>query len=142
MSNSREQIYKEYFEQHPLHKLIGIKIDRIESKKAEVSIPINSNTINIAGSLHGGVIYLVSDVASFVSLEHSLGESEYAVTIDLQCSVYKAASDSTILFKAELTKRTRRLAFINVQVFGGEQDLIAEARVTKAIIKKVPETLK
>lgn len=142
MNAPRSNVYKKYIDKSPLHQFLGVKVESIEEGISRISIPINSHTLNTAGSLHGGVIYLVSDVAALAALGPCLNEDEFAVTIDIQCSVYKGTTNGTVIFQGCVAKRTRRLAFINVEVINGKGDLVAETRVTKAITHHVPEILK
>lgn len=68
MSEDRAKIYRRNIEGAPLHRFLGFKIERINKREALVSMPVNKHTLNPAGSLHGGVVYLVSDVASFAAI--------------------------------------------------------------------------
>ena len=140
--DTRAKIYKRNIEGAPLHQFLGLEIEKIGDREARLTMPINSHTLNLAGSLHGGAIYLAADVAAFAAIGTILSENEFAVTIDMQCSVYKGTTSGPIVFRAKVTRRTRRLAFMNVEVSDGEGNLIAETRVTKAITKTVPEVFK
>lgn len=138
----REEIYRKNIEGSPLHNFLGIKIEQMGKGEAKLSIPSDSHTLNPAGSLHGGVIYLVSDVASFAALGPSLEAGEFPVTIDIQCSVYRGTKEGPVFFQAKVATRTRRLAFINVEVRDAGGVLLAETRVTKAVTGKVPEAFR
>lgn len=138
----REEIYRKNIEESPLHSFLGIKIERLDHGEALLSINTDSHTLNPAGSLHGGVIYLVADVASFAALGPSLEAGEFPVTIDIQCSVYRGTNNGPVFFRSKVATRTRRLAFMNVEVRDAGDVLLAEARVTKAITVKVPEAFR
>jgi len=135
----RAYTYKKNIEEASLHKFLGLNIEKIENGEALLSMPVQGSTLNPAGSLHGGVVYLAADVAAFSAIGSILCEDEFAVTIDIHCSIYKGTRNGPILYKAKVAKRTRRLAFINVEVTDYDVNLIAEARVTKAITRPVPK---
>lgn len=142
MTINNAEIYKRNVEGAPLHQALGLNIDIMEEGESRVTMPTQNYTLNPAGMLHGGVVYLVADVASFAAVGSILGPDEFAVTIDIQCSIYKGTKAGPIVFRASVTRRTRRLAFMNVKVSDGEGALIAEARVTKAITGTVPNGFK
>lgn len=139
MNQARADIYKRNIEGLPLHRFLGLKIENIGEGESTVTIPVDSHTVNPAGTLHGGVVYMVSDVAAFAAIGPVLGEDEFAVTIDVQTSVYRGAADGQVVFRARVTSRTKKFAFMNVEVINGSGKLLAETRVTKAILNTVPE---
>lgn len=139
----RLSIYNESMEGLPLHQFLGLKVEELGGGNSRVSIPINSNTLNVAGKLHGGVTYTVSDVAAFLALSSLLEPGEFAVTIDYQCSIYRGTGSGPVIFNARVTRRAHRLAFMNVEVLSPGGELLAEARVTKAITRRqAPEIYK
>lgn len=138
MSISRAKFYKRYLEETPLHRFLGVNIENLGENKSLVSVPINSNTLNMVGSLHGGVIYVVSDVAALAALGPSLSESQFALTINIQCSIYKGTTIGPVIFRGHVVSRSRRLAFINVEVTDGNGNLVAESRLCKAITNSIP----
>lgn len=135
-------VYQKNIEELPLHRFLGLKIESMGEGEARVTVPVDNQTINPAGNLHGGVVYLVSDVTAFAALGPSLGEGEFAVTIDYHSGIYRGTTSGPVVFQARVASRTRRLAFINVMVTGGDGALLAEARVTKAITHAVPKVFK
>ncbi|MFZ5597785.1 MAG: PaaI family thioesterase [Bacillota bacterium] len=142
MKEDRLEIYREIIDSTPVHRFLGVKIESMGDNQSTVSIPADSHTLNAAGNLHGGVTYLVSDVAAFAALGPSLSGEEFCVTIDYNCSIYRATSTGPVVFRARVATRTRRLAFINVSVTDEKNVLLAEARVTKAITRSVPGPFK
>lgn len=142
MNGEKARIYKRNIEGAPLHQFLGLKIESIGEGHSRVSVPVNDHTLNPAGSLHGGIIYIIADVAAFAALGPVLGEDEFAVTIDIHCSIYKATTSGPIIFKGRVTSRTRRLAFLNTEISDGDGKIIGEARVTKSIVNTVPESFR
>ncbi len=103
---------------------------------------MDSHTLNPAGTLHGGIVYMVDDVAAFAAIGPVLGNDEFAVTIDIQTSMYKGTTGGKAVFRARVASRSRKIAFMNVEVTDGNGKLLAETRVTKAILNNVPEPFK
>jgi len=134
--------FKRMIEELPLHKFLGLKISSVGELEASLIIVVGDSTINPAGSLHGGVIYLMADVSSSVAIETSLSSDEHAVTIDTQTSIYRGTTEGEVTFQALVARRTRRLAFINVKITDSEGQLIAESRITKAIVNGVHSSKK
>lgn len=142
MNLDRAKTYKQNVESNPLHQYIGLKIESMEKGEARIVIPVDGNTRSASGHLHGGVIYLVSDVAAFTALGPILDNGEYGLTIDIQCSIFRGTKNGIAVFQAQVTNRSRRLATMDVKVNDSEGNLVAECRVTKAITSMVPEAFR
>ena len=118
----------------PLHRLLGLQ--EVESREgaghlAIVVSPMNSSP---AGGLHGGVVYLLSDVCAMVGLLSRLPADQHAVTHAIHVSIMRsAATGDRVTFDSRITRLGRHLCFCEVVVQSGEKTL-ATARVTKSLI--------
>lgn len=118
----------------PYHHYLGLQKLEAETGHGRLQLVIEEQLINPAGALHGGVLYSVLDVVSYLALLSQLEAKQEAVTHDIHVSVMRAAKlGQQLNFSATLEKLGKRLAFIEAKARCGEQ-LIASARVTKSII--------
>ncbi|MES1938858.1 thioesterase superfamily protein [Salinisphaera sp. T5B8] len=120
---------------HPLHRHLGIeRVDSAEGR-ARLSITVGDNTVNPAGVLHGGVLYLLCDVCAYAGLLSQLAATTQAVTHDIHVSIMRAArAGEVVVFESHPLRVGRRVAFIDVSAHVGER-LVAQARVTKTLFE-------
>ena len=122
---------------HPLHRQLGLHQLEATAGRAELSARIaGKSTLNPAGVMHGGVLYVLSDVAAYAATLSMLDPSEEAVTHDLHISVLRGSSSGAeIALSAQVLRRGRKLVFIQVQAHADDH-LLATATVTKSVIAR------
>lgn len=117
-----------------LHRHLGIGPIHAAHGRAHFEVRAGEALLNPAGSLHGGVIYTLCDVACYCALLTQLAPDEEAATHDLQVSLLRGArADQVLRFEGEVLKRGRQLAFGSAQVHANGK-LLARAQVTKSIL--------
>jgi uncharacterized protein (TIGR00369 family) len=124
----------------PLHRLLGMA--EVESREGagHLAIAVSAMSSSPAGGLHGGVIYLLSDVCAMVGLLSRLPADQFAVTHDIHVSVMRSAAlGDRVTFDSRITQLGRRLCFCEVVVQSGGKTL-ATARVTKSLVP-APEAM-
>jgi uncharacterized protein (TIGR00369 family) len=119
---------------HPLHRLLGAQEWQSREGAGHLSIEVSALISSPAGGLHGGVVYLLSDVCAMVGLMSRLPVDQHAVTHDIQVSVMRSAAlGDRVSFDSTITHLGRRLCFCEVVVQSGGKTL-ATARVTKSLV--------
>ena len=117
-----------------LHRFIGVEFNTASNGKAHLSFIVRANMVTPGGSLHAGYLYTVCDLAAYVALMTLLAADEGAVTHDLHVSVMRPAQvDERVDIRAEVVRRGRTIAFVDVRAFAGER-LLASARATKSLV--------
>ena len=118
----------------PLHRLLGVQDVESRDGAGHLAIEVSDLNSSPAGGLHGGVVYLLSDVCAMVGLLSRLPADQHAVTHDIHVSVMRsAAMADRVTFDSRITQLGRRLCFCEVVVQSGDRTL-ATARVTKSLI--------
>ena len=85
--------------------------------------------------LHGGVVYTLLDVASFLALLPHLSDDEHAVTHDLTVSLLRpVVADERVDVTGTVLRRGRGVAFMRAEAAVDEQ-VVAAAQVTKSIVR-------
>ncbi len=121
--------------EHPLHRAMGVETIEASAGRSRIELAIGANAVNMAGVLHGGVVYTVCDMACYAALLTLLPEGDYAVTHDIHVSLLRAARlGDRIVFSGRVIKRGRGIAFMEAEAHCGDQ-LLARATVTKSILK-------
>jgi len=120
---------------HPLHRALGIEDVRSQDGAGHLAIVVGGISCSPVGGLHGGVIYLLSDVCAMVGLLSRLPAGAHAVTHDIQVSVMRSAAlGERVSFQSHIVQLGRRLCFCEVLVRSGERTL-ATAKVTKSLLQ-------
>ena len=125
---------------HPLHRHLGVTCARSEDGRGSFCFTVGDTTVNPAGALHGGVLYLLCDVCAYMGLLSSLSGDLEAVTHDIHVSVLRgAARGDTVEMASHILKKGKNLCFIDVTATVSGQP-IATARITKSLIRISPKT--
>jgi acyl-coenzyme A thioesterase 13 len=101
------------------------------------SLKIEQEHCNYYGTLHGGCTATLVDVISTFALVDDTEESlkQLGVTVNMNIDYMKAGRlDSEIIIDAQLKKRGKKLAFLDVEIRDKESnDLLAKGSHTKFI---------
>jgi uncharacterized protein (TIGR00369 family) len=119
----------------PLHRFLGMELRDPAEPSAGIWFPVAPPAQNQAAVLHGGVVYTLMDVASFLALLPSLSDAEHAVTHDLTVSLLRpVAADERVDVTGTVLRRGRQVAFMRAEATVGGQ-VVAAAQVTKSVVR-------
>jgi uncharacterized protein (TIGR00369 family) len=119
----------------PLHRFLGMELRDPAEPSAGIWFPVAPPAQNQAAVLHGGVVYTLMDVASFLALLPSLSDAEHAVTHDLTVSLLRpVAADERVNVTGTVLRRGRQVAFMRAEATVGGQ-VVAAAQVTKSVVR-------
>ncbi len=119
----------------PLHRFLGMQLRDPAEPSAGVWFPVDSPAQNQVELLHGGVIYTLMDVASFLALLPSLGDGEHAVTHDLTVSLLRPVSaGKRVDVTGAVLRRGRAVAFMRAEATV-DGAVVAAAQVTKSVVQ-------
>lgn len=119
---------------HPYHQYLDLEDFNSNEGTGSLTLKVSDKHINPAGVLHGGVVYSVLDVVSYIALLSKLTAKQEAATHDIHVSVMRPAkAGDTVSFVAQIEKLGKSLAFITSKA-KVDGKTIATARVTKSII--------
>ena len=118
----------------PLHRFLGVELRDELDPAAGIRFPVGESAANQAEMLHGGVVYALLDVASFLALLPSLQEGEHAVTHDLAASLLRpVAAGAIVELSATVLRRGRAVAFMRAEATV-DGALVATGQVTKTVL--------
>jgi uncharacterized protein (TIGR00369 family) len=119
----------------PLHRFLGMELRDPAEPAAGIWFPVAGPAQNQAALLHGGVVYTLLDVASFLALLPHLGDDEHAVTHDLTVSLLRPVSaDKRVDITGTVLRRGRAVAFMRAEATVDGQ-VVAAAQVTKSVVR-------
>ncbi len=105
--------------------LVGIKIDEIAVGSGTCSLMITDNHLNPAGTLHGGVLFTMLDVASGLSGMVKENGTRSLVTQCADIHFLKAAKGKKLIAKGTLIKDGRNTAVVRADAFSDDGTLVA-----------------
>lgn len=126
--------YLPQVENHPLHRFIGVERIHAQDGAAQIELKLGPGAVNPIGVFHGGVAYMLCDMACYSALLSVLADGENAVTHDIHVSLLRAAQlGDTVVARGRVIKRGRAVAFMEAEIHCGDR-LLARATVTKSIL--------
>lgn len=124
----------------PLHQACGLEIISAARGVSHVRFQVNEFTGNLGGTLHGGILYSMLDVAAFMALSTALRPGQHAVTVDIHCAVCAPAMPGEFVeVEAQVDRSGATLGFMRVEAYvldeEGRRRTVGTGHVTKAVIK-------
>ena len=99
---------------------------------AELTLPVSEQVVNMVGTLHGGAIATLVDVAGTIAIMAADQEHRPGVTTDLNVSYFAAGRlGDTVTARARTLKSGKTLAFVSVHLSNQDGTLLAHGRMTK-----------
>ena len=119
----------------PLHRFLGMELRDPAQPAAGIWFPVAGPAQNQAAMLHGGVVYTLLDVASFLALLPHLSDDEHAVTHDLTVSLLRpVTAGKRVDVRGTVLRRGRAVSFMRAEATV-EGEIVAAAQVTKSVVR-------
>jgi uncharacterized protein (TIGR00369 family) len=119
----------------PIAKLLGFTLVHIELARSVVQMEAGPQHANPMGTLHGGVLCDLADLAMGVAMATSLEDDESFTTLDLTTKYFKPVWSSPLRATGDLVKRTRSLGFIECDVHDEKGSLVAKSFSTCMVLR-------
>ena len=110
----------------PVARLIGFGITHVEPSAATAEMETDPERhANPMGTLHGGIICDLADLAMGTAMATTLEENESFTTLDLTTKFFKPIWKAHLRADARVVKRTRSLGLIECTVEDDKGSLVA-----------------
>jgi acyl-CoA thioesterase len=116
-----DRLYK-YFEQENFATISGMHLTEISAGYAKAEMRIEKRHLNVLGSVHGGTIFTLADMA-FAAASNSHGTAAVAINADI--SFVKAVGEGHLYAEAKETSINPKIATYTVDVTNENGDTIA-----------------
>lgn len=113
----------------PFTKLLGIFIAQAGDGRSRLTMEAQPKLQNNYGTVHGGAIYTMVDIAMGAALYFSLKDEEVCRTVEIKITYVKPAVSGTLVCEARVIHRTKHLGTAEAEVTA-EGALIAKATGT------------
>ena len=128
--DARLAFTRDYQKRIPFVSHLKILTETLGEGTARLSLPIEPHLTNSIGTVHGGVIMSLLDVALCTAARTLHPDSIGVVTIDLSTSFIGGGSGNTLVADARVLKDGRTMSFVEAEAKNADGSLVAKAIAT------------
>jgi uncharacterized protein (TIGR00369 family) len=126
--------YDQAFGTFFLAKLLGLEISFFD-RTCRVELDVKDYMFNPQGSLHGGIISTVLDIAMGHLLNHHTGPG---ATLEMTVQFIRPVRSGRVRADATFVGRGRKVNFLEARLVDGQQNLVAVATSTWKLLSRDP----
>ncbi len=118
---------------NPFANNLGIEVKEIKEGYSRVEVPVHDGLLNLAGSVHGGMLFTLCDVASGAAASSYQNK---ATTVDSSFHFLRPALNCKKLCAiAKEVKHGKRIMVFDVEVFNEDEKLLCKGIYTMMQLK-------
>ncbi len=114
----------------PLVRLLGIEILEMGHGHARLSMEVEEKHLNSLGTIHGGVMASLNDVACGIAVNTLLIPWATSVSLDLRVEFIRPISQGTVLCKGRVSEKKTQVAFAHSRIIDERGKLLSTASAT------------
>lgn len=128
MSIEPAQITKERYDKS-FEKYLGVDFLKYADGQCEISLKVEDHHLNIGGSVHGGIINALCDIALSGAVTcNFINKAETVVTMQMNVNFLRPGfSGETIFAFAEVIKKGRTIYYVEGGIRNEKNELLARA---------------
>ena len=134
--SSALQFTRDYQKKIPFVMHLKILTERLGEGEARLSLPVEAHVKNSLGTVHGGVIMSLLDVALCTAARTLHPDSVGVVTIDMSTSFIGGGAGARLFADARVLKDTRTMSFVEAEAKNEDGSLVAKAIATVRVRMK------
>jgi uncharacterized protein (TIGR00369 family) len=127
---------REYQKRIPFVSHLKILTETLGKGAAQLSLPVEAHLTNSLGTVHGGVIMSLLDVALCTAARTLHPESVGVITINLSTTFIGAGSGAKLVADARVLKDGRSMSFVEAEAKNADGSLVAKAVATVRVLLK------
>jgi uncharacterized protein (TIGR00369 family) len=127
---------REYQKRIPFLSHLKILTETLDKGTARLSLPVEQHLTNSLGTVHGGVIMSLLDVALCTAARTLHPESVGVITISMSTSFIDAGSGARLYADARVLKDGRSMSFVEAEAKNEDGALVAKAVATVRVLHK------
>jgi len=127
---------RDYQKRIPFIQHLQMHTESLGKGTARLSVPVEKHLTNSLGTVHGGVIMSLLDVALCTAARTLHPESVGVITINLSTSFIGAGSGATLYAEARVMKDGRSMSFVEGEAKNEDGALVAKAVATVRVLHK------
>jgi len=130
------QFARDYQKRIPFVQHLQIRTEALDKGTARLSVPIAPHLTNSLGTVHGGVILSLLDVALCTAARTLHPESVGVITINMTTSFIQAGNSAKLYADARVLKDGRSMSFVEGEAKNEDGSLVAKAVATVRVLHK------
>lgn len=127
---------REYQKKIPFLQHLKIQTDELGQGSARLSLPVEREFTNSLGTVHGGVIMSLLDVAVCTAARTLHPESIGVITIDMSVSFIGGGTGQRLNADARVLRDGRSMSFVEGEAKNEDGSLVAKAIATVRVRHK------
>jgi uncharacterized protein (TIGR00369 family) len=127
---------REYQKKIPFVSHLRILTETLGNGTAQLSVPVEPHLTNSLGTVHGGVIMSLLDVALCTAARTLHPESLGVITINMSTSFIGGGKGARLLADARVLKDGRSMSFVEAEAKNDDGSIVAKAIGTVRVLKK------
>ena len=126
--------YREYFNRHdPFSVSSGMQLTELREGYARVELTIDENSRNYMGTMHGGLLYTMADVAAGTAVVFC---GKQGVTLSAYTEYRKAAYAGRVIAECEVASAGKTICRCEVTVHGEDGTVYSKSDITMFLTDK------
>ena len=130
------QFTRDYQKRIPFLSHLKILTETLGKGSALLSLPVEPHLTNSLGTVHGGVIMSLLDVALCTAARTLHPESQGVITINMSTSFIGGGSGARLIAEARVLKDGRSMSFVEAEAKNQDGSLVAKAIATVRVLLK------
>ena len=114
----------------PIATLIGFRMTAIEPGRSRVELDADARHHNPMGTLHGGVLCDIADIAMGSAYASTLEEGESFTTLELKINFLRPVRAAHLVAEGNLVQRGRTVGLVECAITDERGRLVAKATST------------
>jgi uncharacterized protein (TIGR00369 family) len=127
---------REYQKKIPFVSHLRILTETLGNGTAQLSVPVEAHLTNSLGTVHGGVIMSLLDVALCTAARTLHPESVGVITINMSTSFIGGGKGAKLLADARVLKDGKSMSFVEAEAKNDDGSIVAKAIGTVRVLKK------
>ncbi len=122
-------------------RLLGMEIEALESNSALVTLTVSPTMFNPFGTVHGGILCDLADMAMGTAFATTLAAGEGLATIELKINFLRPVSTGKLHAQARVVHRGRSTGLVECEIVNEQGKLVAKANSTCMVVTDGRATL-
>lgn len=119
----------------PIMKLLGINITGVEKGNITLEMEVSERMHNPMGTLHGGVLCDLADVAMGYAFISTLDVNELFTTVEMKTNFLKPVWEGKLRAESKIIKKGRTMGLVECNIYDEQGSLVAYSTSTCTVIK-------
>jgi uncharacterized protein (TIGR00369 family) len=119
----------------PVARLVGFRLTSFDGGVARLEMEAGAQHHNPMGSVHGGILCDLADMAMGVAVAATLGEDETFTTLDLSARFLRTVRSAQLAVEGQVVQRGRTVVYAEAEVTDGDGRSIARFSSTCLVIR-------